>query len=136
MTIDTNHLFRALDNIDARKLRSSWENGVRLYSRELIQNLFYYTERGENIEGLKDAKKKTLNGAKDWKQYSEGGFALICDREIAERLCNPSELKRVKGGDRNPNGWESWIEVQARALFQAWEMLKDALLETVSEEAE
>ena len=60
-----------------------------------------------------------LNGAQDWEQYSWGGSALIYDGDIAERLCCPSELKKTRNGERRPNSREEWLDVQARALYQA-----------------
>jgi hypothetical protein len=65
-----------------------------------------------------------LNGAKDWKQYSEGGCALIYDKQIALTLCNPTELKITDNGQKQPNKQETWLQVQARALFQAWNLIK------------
>lgn len=44
---------------------------------------------------------------------------MIYDSDIAERLCNPSELKKTRNGERRPNGREEWLDTQARALFQA-----------------
>lgn len=131
MEIDSFHLIRALDYIDARRLRSSWDNGVRLYSHELIQNLFYWTiSMSHKLDGIAEAEEKALNGASSWEQYSQSGFSLVANEDIARRLCTPSELRRCKGGLKNPNSNEDWIDVQARALFQAWEMVRDALLET------
>lgn len=60
-----------------------------------------------------------LNGAQDWGQYSWGGSALIYDGDIAEHLCCPSELKKNRHGERRPNSREEWLDVQARALYQA-----------------
>ena len=60
-----------------------------------------------------------LNGAKDWSQYSWGGCSLIYDPDIASRLCCPSELKKTRNGERRPNSREEWLDVQARALYQA-----------------
>lgn len=60
-----------------------------------------------------------MNGAKNWKEYSYGGCALIYDKDIAETLCTPSELKRKRGGELQPNSTETWLDVQARALYQA-----------------
>lgn len=64
-----------------------------------------------------------LNGADSWSQYSWGGSALIYDGDIAERLCSPSEYKRSREGERRPNSQEEWLDVQARALFQAANMI-------------
>ena len=84
---------------------------------------------GEQINGgyfeeldLTESKKvraALLNGAADWSQYSWGGCSLIYDGDIAERLCCPSELKKTRNGERRPNSREEWLDVQARALFQA-----------------
>lgn len=41
------------------------------------------------------------------------------DGDIAERLCTPSELRKTRGGELNPNCRESWLDVQARALYRA-----------------
>lgn len=90
-------------------MKSQWTKGVELYAQELR----------ESLQGKPATKEALLNGANDWRQYSEGGCALTCNSDIADRLCSPSELKRKKGGDLPPNGQETWLAVQARALFQA-----------------
>lgn len=67
------------------------------------------------------------NGASDWNQYSWGGCSLIYNRDIAERVCNATELKRCTYRDGSlkdqPNGREAWLDVQARALFQAEQLI-------------
>lgn len=87
------------------------------------------------VEGLDDGadlanevmlQKELLNGASSFAQYSEGGCALCYDVDIAERLCPPSELKRNKWGMRDPNCRETWIDVQARALWQAHKVVEKA----------
>nr|DAP26633.1 MAG TPA: hypothetical protein [Bacteriophage sp.] len=72
-----------------------------------------------------------LNGAQDWEQYSWGGSALIYDYDIAERLCCPSELKKTRNGERRPNSREEWLDVQARALYQAASRVVNAYREEV-----
>ena len=67
-----------------------------------------------------------LNGADNWRQYSEGGCALCYDGQIAERLCAPWELRKTDNGRKDPNPRESWIDVQSRALFQAAQLVLDA----------
>ena len=95
--------------------RSAWSRAVRTYASELVEGL----ESSDDLSNERLLEKAMLNGADDWQQYSEGGCALIYDTDIAERLCSPSELKRVRGGKRNPNSRENWIECQTRALTQA-----------------
>jgi hypothetical protein len=87
----------------------------------------------ESAEGelasVADLEKELLNGARTWKEYSEGGCALIYDGDIAERLCAPSEYRKTRQGERAPNARETWLDVQARALGQAAN-----LIATVSKE--
>ena len=108
--------------LEARKDRSAWDKGVTVYALELVEEL---RERaayeGRNPEPGKECREWMLNGAQDWSQYSWGGSSLIYDGDIAERLCTPSELKKTRHGERRPNSREEWLDVQARALYQACE---------------
>ena len=109
--------------VEAYEATSAWGRGVKEYASDLLDhveegikgNLF----SDENILSPNLLKKELLNGAADWLEYSKAGNALIYDKDIAERLCTPSELKQKKGGRLQPNSWETWIELQARALAQA-----------------
>lgn len=101
--------------IEATNPRSAWSKGVKVYALELLEELPHNVEYG-TIESL---EADMLNGARDWKQYSWGGCSLIYDEDIAKRLCTPSELKKTRNGERRPNGQEEWLDVQARALWQA-----------------
>ena len=95
--------------------RSAWDKGIKLYAAELIEEM----EDTREFYGSPADKKELLNGADNWQQYSEGGCSFIYDGDIAERLCNPSEYKRTREGERQPNAREQWLDVQARALYQA-----------------
>ena len=106
-------------NLKAIKPRSAWENGVILYALEMLEG----TENHEVIYSKKELKKVILDGAQDWKEYSYAGCALVYNADIAARLCNRTELKKTQGGKRQPNRYENWLDVQARALSQAFEML-------------
>lgn len=101
--------------IEATPARSAWDKAVKLYALELIEEL----PDDQEFYGSPADKKELLNGADDWQQYSEGGCSLIYDGDIAERLCSPSEYKRTKEGKNPPNARETWLDVQARALYQA-----------------
>ena len=100
-----------------KKCTSAWSRGVNQYAIELLQDL---EDENEDIFANPMLKKQLLNGAGSWREYSEGGCSLIYDGDIAKRLCTPSELKRTDGGRLMPNSRENWIDVQARALFQAY----------------
>ena len=102
--------------------RSAWARGVHAYAIELIESL----DDSADLSNETLLQKALLNGAGDWRQYSEGGAALIYDADIAERLCSPSELKRCKGGERQPNSRETWLGLQAIALWQAGAIVRRA----------
>lgn len=113
--------------LSSRKDRSAWDKGVTVYALELLANLEECREDNNSDMIINKATLKTelLNGADSWSQYSYGGRPLIYDYEIAERLCTPSELKRTKGGELNPNSRESWLDVQSRALCRAYNRISD-----------
>ena len=95
---------------------SAWKKGVKDYALEMACN-------AENELTPENVKSELLNGARDWKEYSYGGCAAIYDADIAERLCTPSELKKKKGGDLQPSTRENWLDVQARAISQAYNLI-------------
>ena len=105
-------LLQALDELP--RGRSAWRRGVLLYAYEMVEALDPGTELTRET-----VRRVVLNGAKDARQYSEGGYALIYDSDIAERVCTPSELRRTRGGDLPPNRAESWLDTQTRAIHQA-----------------
>ena len=114
---------KVYQSIANEKQRSAWDKGVTEYALELVDQLAEQIRDGYFDElDLSDPKKvqaTLLNGAADWSQYSWGGSALIYDGDIAGRLCTPSELKKTRHGERMPNSREEWLDVQARALYQA-----------------
>jgi len=106
--------------INATRPRSVWGKGVRVYANELLDNLADAVIRSpEVMDNTRLLKRALLNGARDWKQYSEYGYSLIYSDEIAKRLCTSTELKRTQNGCKAPNANEQWLDVQARALYQA-----------------
>lgn len=104
--------------IEAKKARSAWMRGVKEYAAEVLDSLDDVNNLLNN-DDYKTINKKLLNGAPSWHDYSWGGSSLIYDEDIAARLCSPSELKLTRGGQRRPNRREEWLDVQARALYQA-----------------
>ena len=110
-----------LNKLNERTDRSAWDEAVTIYAYELVESL----EVEERPEDFAEFKALMLNGADDWSQYSWGGSSLIYDYDIAERICTPSELKKTKGGELRPNSREEWLDVQARALYQAFRRVND-----------
>lgn len=117
-------------NLNGMKKRSAWDRGVDTYAQGLVDDLEEWMEGGyidqADIQSRR-LEKILLNGADGWKHYSWSGCSLCYDRQIAERLCSPSELKRSHGGALQPSQREHWLDVQARALVQAYLRVKMAV---------
>lgn len=115
--------------VNSRNYRSAWDKGVRIYANELLDDLAEtVTYAPEALDNSRLLKRALLNGAADWQQYSEGGCSLIYSDEIAKRLCTASELKRTQNGCKAPNAREQWLDVQARALYQACNLIVNAFV--------
>ena len=119
-----------MENVYTKELRklaaefpntSARKKGAKEYADELLNNL---EEKAQYYERLprneKELKEWLLNGAMDWSEYSYGGCSLIYDSQIAKRLCTPSELKKNEGGRLAPNRREGWLDVQTKALRDAY----------------
>ena len=117
----------ANERIDKINTRSAWKRGVKEYAHDILSTVEDVAEfRHTAPETREEFLKMALNGAESWSRYSYGGNSLCCNFQIAERLCTSSELKKKKGGELQPNSRESWLDVQARALSQAYIMAKSA----------
>ena len=117
----------ALRDATRRNTRSAWDRGVRSYELELLDNLRDVAIAADlTTDHIMSAM---LNGARNWDEYSWGGCSAIYDEHIARRLCTPSELRRTYNGHRRPNANEAWLDVQARALFQAASNIRRAAAE-------
>ena len=120
---------RANKAIKKESFRSAWGKGIQLYAIELLEKL---EERaGEGVIQVNDLcnnsaiEKALLNGAHNWSEYSEGACSLIYNEDIAKRLCTATELKRTQNGLNPPCKNGSWLDLQARALRQAFWTLSD-----------
>lgn len=106
--------------LNARHDRSAWDKAVTLYALDLLDDV---QEGADNMERLPldgaELEQWALNDASCWEQYSNGGCSICYNADIAARVCTPSELKRKHGGTYEPNSRETWLDVQARALYQA-----------------
>ena len=110
----------AREKVENVRTRSAWQRGVIAYALELLDSVAgRVAYEGHGPEDAAHLREWLLNGARDWVEYSYGGSSLVYDGDIAERLCTPSELRKTRGGACNPNRIETWLDVQARALYQA-----------------
>lgn len=111
--------------------RSCWAKGVRNFAVDLFTNaadwIFSAGYYGKPEDIFNITEKTLLNGADNWKHFSHGGCWLVYNGDIAKALRTPSELKRTENGYLSPNKQEDWLDVQARALYQASKLI----LETV-----
>jgi len=129
VALTDNQIARIREIIEYTKRRSAWDKGVKLYALELLDNycemVDYAKETG--VCAPRFIESVLLNGADDWLAYSEGGLSLVYDKDIAERLCSPSELKRKtsrNGGGVGAGHDTKKAPAQGRALAQAWRLLR------------
>ena len=126
------NIAKTIEKIEGLKFRSTWQRAVQEDASWLLEEIMNdYEDVANNILTIKDVKnfeKVLLMGAESWADFSKGGGALIYDGDIAEHYCTPSELKKVRGGERKPNSRESWLDVQARAFWQASLLIKKNLV--------
>lgn len=130
--LDKDYIRCLIENAPHRKNVSAWKNGVKNYAIGLIDKLpddycMIFATQAELEKHIKILKKLLLNGAKNWYRYSWGGRAYISNNAIAISLCNLSKYINSKRGERRPNRRESWLDVQARALFQAELLITSAI---------
>lgn len=121
--------------VENSKAASAWARGVKLYALELVDRLeeaAYYARRMPANQT--ELRSWILCGASNWKQYSESGWTLIYNEDIAKRLCTPSELKKTDNGCKRPNAREDWLDVQARALWQAFDIIRHAYYQLFNKE--
>lgn len=129
MKATANNIQAVANEVEQAKTRSAWSKGVKAYALEMLEcfeeSRQWCEANGESVPELDEVT--ALNGASDWRAWAYGGWGLVYDAYIAERLCTPSELKKLRGGARVPSGVETWLDIEARAAFQAWAMICHAV---------
>lgn len=122
--IDKDYIRCLVETAPQRKNVSCWKRDVKFYAIWLIDKLpddycMIFETQAELEKHIKIFKKLLLNGAENWHLYSCSGRVYVCSNDIAGALCTPSGYRKTKGGEKQPNSQETWLDVQARALFQA-----------------
>ena len=113
-----------INAIKASKARAAWAKGVKWYALNLVEAVY-----SNDTDIVKVNMPIYLNGAENWKEYSYGahGCSLVYGSDIARRLCTPSELKKTDFGHKQPNSSVTWLDVQARALRQAHQLIAELI---------
>lgn len=127
------NIVKTIEKIEGLKFRSTWQKAVQEDASWLMESLFddHFDEIVNDtmtFEGMGDFEYVLRMGADTWKDFSEGGGALISDEDIAKHYCTASELKKTHNGEKAPNSRESWLDVQARAFWQAALLVKQNLV--------
>lgn len=106
--------------------RSQWGRAVH---DDAVAILGMIVDDGRNYElqSSKQLESLMLSGAENWKEYSYGchGCSLPSDVEIAKHYSNNTELKMTNFGLKKPNSRETWMDVQARGLYQSCYLAKE-----------
>ena len=118
-----------VNEVNNANTRSAWNKGVKAYALDLLERFddwrAFNEANGYDVPELDE--KTALNGAHDWSAWAYGGCGLVYNAYIAERLCTPSELRKLDGGARVPAGAATWLDIEARAARQAWRMIAEAV---------
>ena len=117
-TVDVRVVF---NDVSGHNARSAWDRGVQETALDMLEELM-----DNHVFELEPSSitVKLLNGASDWDQYAYGGCHLIYDEEIAARYGTPAGLKRTRNGKRNPNKYDTGLDVESRACAQAAGLIK------------
>ena len=132
MRATVNNIQKVRNAVNAKNQRSAWNKGVQSYANMLLDNFEEWSKynRSEGAELPIIDEKTALNGASDWSAWSYGGSGLVYDFAIAEMLCTKSEIKKLQyktGEMRYPAPRTNWLDVEARAARQAWQMIAQAV---------
>lgn len=101
------------------KPRSAWARGVNNIAANIVSEILQENDGNDapHFNRVEDFAHYLYNVS--LREAVDGGCFLIYDCDIAENFCTPSELKRVKNGERNPNSRETWLDVMYRGAYQA-----------------
>lgn len=104
---------------------SAWKRGVKKYADELLDNLEERARLNKRLpKDEKELKEWLLKGAMSCEIYSYAYCSLKYDSQIADRLCTPSEFKKKEGGRLAPNKREGWLDLQTKALRDAYSRIR------------
>ena len=114
--LNHNDILKLKDEVNTLKYRSKFGEGVKLYMIDILYNLQEVSD-----ETLIFNKNNAYNGTDDALIASISGNFLVYDDDIKERLLSKSEVKKYKKS-KTYHG-ESWLELQAYAIYLAYKKL-------------
>ena len=101
------------------KPRSAWARGVNNIAMNIVNEILVEHDGNDAPHFYRvDDFSEHFYGV-SLREAVDGACFLAYDYEIAENFYTPSELKRVKNGERNPNSRETWLDVMYRGAYQA-----------------
>lgn len=100
--------------------RSHWDRAIRKYVAEIVENAQLERNELASIPNYVQLETRLLNGASSWVHYSEGGCSLVYAGDLCKRLCTPSEFRELKRTGLMYSAETDWIEIQGRALEDAF----------------
>lgn len=105
--------------------KSKLFESIKKYIGELIDDLEDRHKFSELIftKSLspKDVESLLLCGAKNWNQYSHGGFSLFYNEDIAKRCETEENLKKIKDIET-----VNWLDIQGKRLALAASCILEA----------
>lgn len=119
------------EELTKARQRSAWDRGVYAFACDLVDDMEWSAEYYDRPANAKQLEKIMLNGADNWTHYAWNGCGLCYNYQIAQALCTPSELKKKRNGALQPNSREEWLDVYARAMYQAAQKVKTAYASAV-----
>lgn len=101
------------------KPRSAWARGVNNIARDIVTQILENAAGNDAPHYYSVPDFCTEFYGASLREAVDGGCFLVYDYDIAENFCTPSELKRTKNGEYNPNRSETWLDVMYRGAYQA-----------------
>lgn len=119
-----------ISGIRNTKAYSAWSSGVKDYALMLLEHTVF---PDDEVTSADELRCTLLSGASNWQEYSEKGYALLFDEDIASMLCTQTELRKNKHGRYNPNDTVTWIDLQANALNEAYLLIVNTFNQLIME---
>lgn len=92
-----NSVLGVLSSEEIMRKKSKERRAICRYALEILDGYQNDHRKDDNFDINHTNVKELLNGAKDWRQYSEGGCSLIYTEDIEERIGVGGDLMKRQG---------------------------------------